>query len=175
MAKNFLLSNDQTIDRKIKEAMLSLRIEQAYSKDKILELYLNEIFLGLGSYGVASAALTYFDKSVHELTLAETAYLAALPKGPNNYNPFRYPERALERRNWVIDRMVENGYATAAEGEAAKKQPLGVTGARRNAVDVRRRLLSSRRSAAQLSTCTASRPSTRAGCRCAPRSIRRFR
>ena len=128
VAKNFLLSNDQTIARKIKEAMLSLRIEQAYSKDKILELYLNEIFLGLGSYGVASAALTYFDKSVHELTLAETAYLAALPKGPNNYNPFRYPERALDRRNWVIDRMVENGYATAAEGEEAKKQPLGVTG-----------------------------------------------
>ena len=126
VAKNFLLSSDQTIDRKIKEAMLSLRIEQAYSKDKILELYLNEIFLGLGSYGVASAALTYFDKSVHELTLAETAYLAALPKGPNNYNPFRYPDRAIERRNWVIDRMVENGYVTAAEGEEAKKQPLGV-------------------------------------------------
>jgi penicillin-binding protein 1A len=127
VAKNFLLTNDQTIDRKIKEAMLSLRIEQAYSKDKILELYLNEIFLGLGSYGVAAAALSYFDKSVHELTLAETAYLAALPKGPNNYNPFKYPDRALERRNWVIDRMVENGYATAAEGEEAKKQPLGVT------------------------------------------------
>ncbi len=127
VAKNFLLTNDQTIDRKIKEAMLSLRIEQAYSKDKILELYLNEIFLGLGSYGVAAAALSYFDKSVHELTLAETAYLAALPKGPNNYNPFKYPDRALERRNWVIDRMVENGYATAAEGDEAKKQPLGVT------------------------------------------------
>jgi penicillin-binding protein 1A len=127
VAKNFLLTNDQTIDRKIKEAMLSLRIEQAYSKDKILELYLNEIFLGLGSYGVAAAALTYFDKSVHELSLAQTAYLAALPKGPNNYNPFRFPDRALERRNWVVDRMVENGYATAAEGEAAKKEPLGVT------------------------------------------------
>src|SRR6185295_10052907 len=127
VAKNFLLTNDQTIDRKIKEAMLSLRIEQAYSKDKILELYLNEIFLGLGSYGVAAAALTYFDKSVHELSLAQTAYLAALPKGPNNYNPFRFPDRALERRNWVIDRMVENGYATTAEGEASKKEPLGVT------------------------------------------------
>ncbi len=127
VAKNFLLTNDQTIDRKLKEAMLSLRIEQAYSKDKILELYVNEIFLGLGSYGVAAAALSYFDKSVHELTLAETAYLAALPKGPNNYNPFRHPDRAVERRNWVIDRMVENGYVTAAEGEDAKKQPLGVT------------------------------------------------
>ena len=133
-------SSDQTIDRKIKEAMLSLRIEQAYSKDKILELYLNEIFFGLGAYGVASAALTYFDKSVHELTLAETAYLAALPKGPNNYNPFRYPDRAVERRNWVIDRMVENGYATTDEGEAAKKEPLGVNDARHRARDVRRRL-----------------------------------
>ncbi|MBN8996000.1 MAG: penicillin-binding protein 1A [Rhizobiales bacterium] len=126
VAKNFLLTNDQTMDRKIKEAILALRIEQAYNKDKILELYMNEIFLGLGAYGVAAASLQYFDKSVHELTLAEMAYLAALPKGPNNYNPFRYPDRAIERRNWVIDRMVENGYATAAEGEAAKKTPLGV-------------------------------------------------
>ncbi|MCR4281475.1 MAG: penicillin-binding protein 1A [Bauldia sp.] len=126
VAKNFLLSGEQSVDRKIKEAVLALRIEQAYSKDKILELYLNEIFLGLGSYGVAAASLAYFDKSVHELTLAEAAYLAALPKGPNNYNPFRYPDRAIERRNWVIDRMVENGYVTAAEGEATKKAPLGV-------------------------------------------------
>src|SRR5581483_11125409 len=126
VAKNFLLNGEQTIDRKIKEAVLALRIEQAYSKDKILELYLNEIFLGLGAYGVAAASLEYFDKSVHELTLAEAAYLAALPKGPNNYNPFRYPERALERRNWVIDRMVENGYATKEEAEKAKAEPLGV-------------------------------------------------
>jgi penicillin-binding protein 1A len=126
VAKNFLLTNERTIDRKIKEAILALRIEQANSKDKILELYLNEIFLGLGSYGVAAASLAYFDKSVHELTLSEAAYLAALPKGPNNYNPFRYADRAIERRNWVIDRMVENGYATPDEGEAAKAQPLGV-------------------------------------------------
>ncbi|MBB5754158.1 penicillin-binding protein 1A [Prosthecomicrobium pneumaticum] len=126
VAKNFLLTNERTIDRKIKEAILSLRIEQAYSKDKILELYLNEIFLGLGAYGVAAASLTYFDKSVHELTLQEAAYLAALPKGPNNYNPFRYPDRAIERRNWVIDRMVENGFATPDEGAAAKASPLGV-------------------------------------------------
>jgi len=126
VAKNFLLTNERSLDRKIKEAILSLRIEQANSKDKILELYLNEIFLGLGSYGVAAASLSYFDKSVHELTLSEAAYLAALPKGPNNYNPFRYADRAIERRNWVIDRMVENGYATADEGEAAKAQPLGV-------------------------------------------------
>ncbi|WSH66783.1 penicillin-binding protein 1A [Rhizobium ruizarguesonis] len=127
VAKNFLLSSDQTIDRKIKEAILSFRIEQAYNKDKILELYLNEIFFGLNSYGIAGAALTYFNKSVTELTVAEAAYLASLPKGPANYHPFRHPEAALERRNWVIDRMVENGYVSQSDGEEAKKQPLGVT------------------------------------------------
>jgi penicillin-binding protein 1A len=127
VAKNFLLSSDQTIDRKVKEAILSFRIEQAYSKDRILELYLNEIFFGLNSYGIAGAALTYFDKSVTELTIAETAYLAALPKGPSNYHPFRRTEAALERRNWVIDRMVENGYITQSDGADAKTQPLGVT------------------------------------------------
>ncbi|MCB1487508.1 MAG: transglycosylase domain-containing protein, partial [Bauldia sp.] len=126
VAKNFLLTNERSIDRKIKEAILAMRIDQAYPKDKILELYLNDIFLGLGSYGVAAAALTYFNKSLYELTLADAAYLAALPKGPNNYHPFRFTERAIERRNWVIDRMVENGYATAAEGDAAKAQGLGV-------------------------------------------------
>jgi len=126
VAKNFLLSGEQSMDRKVREAVLALRIEQAYSKDKIFELYLNEIFLGLGSYGIASAALTYFDKSVHELTLAEAAYLAALPKAPNNYHPFRHTQRAVERRNWVIDRMVENGYATAEEGESAKTNSLGI-------------------------------------------------
>ncbi|WP_377288431.1 penicillin-binding protein 1A [Rhizobium sp. SG2393] len=126
VAKNFLLTSDQTIDRKVKEAILSFRIEQAYSKDRILELYLNEIFFGLNSYGIAGAALTYFDKSVTELTIAETAYLAALPKGPANYHPFRRTAAAIERRNWVIDRMVENGYVTKEDGDDAKKQPLGV-------------------------------------------------
>jgi penicillin-binding protein 1A len=116
VAKNFLLSSDQTYERKIKEAILSFRIEQAYSKDRILELYLNEIFFGLNSYGIAGAALTYFNKSVNELTIAETAYLAALPKAPNNYHPFRHTERAIERRNWVIDRMVENGYVSSEDG-----------------------------------------------------------
>ena len=90
VAKNFLLTNERTLDRKIKEAILALRIEQAYSKDKIFELYLNEIYLGLGSYGVAAAALNYFDKPVNQLTIAEAAYLAALPKAPENYNPFRH-------------------------------------------------------------------------------------
>lgn len=127
VAKNFLLSSDQTMGRKVKEAILSFRIEQAYSKDRILELYLNEIFFGLNSYGIAGAALTYYNKSVNELTIAEAAYLAALPKGPSNYHPFRQTERALERRNWVIDRMAENGYITTDEAKTAKAEPLGVT------------------------------------------------
>ncbi|WP_375451036.1 penicillin-binding protein 1A [uncultured Devosia sp.] len=126
VAKNFLLSSDQTWDRKIQEAILAVRIESTFSKDKILELYLNEIFLGLNSYGVAAAALNYFDKALYQLTLSEAAYIAALPKGPNNYHPFRRPEAAIERRNWVIDRMVENGYATLAEGQTAKAEPLNV-------------------------------------------------
>ncbi len=112
VAKNFLLTSEQTWDRKIQEAVLALRIESTFSKDKILELYLNEIFLGLNSYGVAAAALNYFDKALYELDIAEAAYLAALPKGPNNYHPFRRTQQAIERRNWVIDRMVENGYVT---------------------------------------------------------------
>jgi len=127
VAKNFLLTSDATLQRKIKEAILSLRIEKAYSKDRILELYLNEIYLGRGAYGIAAAALTYFNKSVNELTLEEIAYLAALPKGPGNYDPFKHTQRALTRRNWVIDRMVENHYVSAEDGEAAKKKPLGVT------------------------------------------------
>ncbi len=126
VAKNFLLTADQTMSRKVKEAILSFRIEQTYSKDKILELYLNEIFFGLNSYGIASAALTYFNKSVTELTIAETAYLAGLPKGPNNYHPFRRTEAALVRRNYVIDRMAEDGYITRQEADDAKQQDLGV-------------------------------------------------
>jgi len=126
VAKNFLLTKDQTYERKIKEAILSFRIEQAYSKDRILELYLNEIFFGLGAYGVAGAALTYFDKSVNELTVAEAAYLAALPKGPSNYHPFRHTQAAIDRRNWVIEQMIENGYVSREEGDKAKAEPLGV-------------------------------------------------
>ena len=126
VAKNFLLTNELSMTRKIKEALLALRIERAYSKDKILELYLNQIYLGLGAYGVAAASLLYFDKSVHELTVAEAAYLAALPKGPNNYNPFRRRDEAIARRNYVIDRMVEDGFVQAAVGDKAKKEPLNV-------------------------------------------------
>lgn len=126
VAKNFLLSSEQTWDRKIKEAVLAMRIESAFSKDKILELYLNEIFLGLNSYGIAAASLNYFDKALYELTLSEVAYLAALPKGPNNYHPFRRPKAAIERRNWVIDRMVDNLYVTNEEATAAKQEGLKV-------------------------------------------------
>src|SRR6202008_2449716 len=128
VAKNFLLTNEVSFERKIKEALLALRIERTYSKDKILELYLNEIYLGFGADGVAAASLLYFDKSVHELSISEAAYLAALPKGPNNYDPFRQRERATERRNYVIDRMVEDQYITPQEGEKAKEEPLNVTG-----------------------------------------------
>ncbi|WP_375569547.1 penicillin-binding protein 1A [Ahrensia marina] len=126
VAKNFLLTSDVAIERKIREAILALRIERTFSKDEILELYLNEIYLGLGAYGIAAASLVYFDKSVHELTLAEAAYLAALPKAPNNYHPFRQTERALERRDWVLDRMYENGYITDEQRTAAQAEPLNV-------------------------------------------------
>src|SRR5471032_2661558 len=127
VAKNFLLTNEVSFTRKIKEALLAMRLERAYSKDKILELYLNEIYLGLGAYGIAAASLVYFDKSVNELTTPEVAYLASLPKAPNNYHPFRFRERAIERRNWVIDRMAEAGFIKAADADKAKKTPLGVT------------------------------------------------
>ena len=127
VAKNFLLTNELSFSRKIKEALLSMKIERAFSKEKILELYLNEIYLGMGAYGVAAASLLYFDKSVHELSIAEVAYLAALPKAPNNYHPFRQRERALERRNYVIERMMEDHYITAQEAEKARKEPLKIT------------------------------------------------
>ena len=131
VAKNFLVGSEQSMERKIREALIALRIEATYSKDKILELYLNEIYLGApapgqGSYGVAAAALNYFGKSVHELNLQEAAYIAALPKAPTDLHPYRNRERAIERRNYVLDRMVENGYATREAAEAAKKAPLGV-------------------------------------------------
>lgn len=124
VAKNFLLTNEVSYERKIKEAILSFRIEQALPKDKILELYLNEIFLGARAYGIAAAALEYFSKPLDELNLEEAAFLAALPKAPNNYNPERHYDAALERRNWVIDQMFDNGYVTADEATAAKQTPI---------------------------------------------------
>ncbi|SMF67274.1 penicillin-binding protein 1A [Tistlia consotensis] len=126
VAKNFLLTNQVSLERKVKEAILAFRIEQTYSKNRILELYLNEIYLGFGSYGVASAALNYFDKSLSELTLAEAAFLGALPKAPNNYNPMAHYEAALDRRNWVIGRMLEDGRITKAQADEARKEPLVV-------------------------------------------------
>ncbi len=126
VAKNFLLTNEQTFDRKIKEMLVALRIETAFTKDRILELYLNEIYLGLSNYGVAAAALNYFGKGVNELTLPEVAYLAALPKAPSDLHPFRNRDRAVERRNYVIDRMVADGYVEREAAEKAKAEPLGV-------------------------------------------------
>lgn len=126
VAKNFLLTSDRTLERKLKEAILAIRIERAYPKDKILELYLNEIYLGLGSYGVAAAALNYFNKELKDLSIEEAAYLAALPKAPNNYHPFRRTKEATIRRDWIIDQMQENGLVTAEQGRAAKAKPLTV-------------------------------------------------
>ena len=128
VAKNMLLSSEISIERKVKEILLATRIEAALPKDRILELYLNEIYLGSGAYGVAAAALTYFDKSLDELTLGEAAFLAGLPKAPNRYNPARFPQAAKARRDWVLDRMVEDGAATPdaavqARGRAARAAP----------------------------------------------------
>lgn len=126
VAKNFLLTNEVSIKRKIREAILALRIERAMDKNRILELYLNEIYLGYRSYGVAAAALNYFDKSLDELTVAEIAYLAALPKAPNNYHPIRRREAAVARRNWVVGRMLEEGFITGEEAATARAAPLDV-------------------------------------------------
>ena len=124
VARNFLLTNDYSYERKIKEAILAFRIEKAFSKDRILELYLNEIYLGSRSYGVGAATLTYFDKALADLTVAEAAYLAALPKGPANYHPIYDREAAVGRRNWVLGRMRENGFIDPARHKAAVAEPL---------------------------------------------------
>jgi len=184
VAKNFLLTNEVSFGRKIKEALLAMRIERAYSKDKILELYLNEIYLGLGSYGIAAAAQVYFDKSVNELSVAEAAYLAAMPKAPGTLHPVKNHDRAVERRNYVIDRLQENGWITQDEAEKARKAPL-VVASRSNAThtfagESMRRILSPanilpRKCGGTFSSGTARRSSTRAASRSAPRSIRSCR
>ena len=115
VAKNFLLSNEVSMNRKIKEAILAFRIERAYSKERIIELYLNQIYLGQGTYGVAAASLEYFDKSVKDLDYTETALLAALPKAPSKYDPFRYPDIAKFRRNLVLQNLEDNNYITKSE------------------------------------------------------------
>ena len=126
VAKNFLLSSEVSWHRKIKEAILAFRMERAFSKDRILELYLNEIYLGFGSYGVAAASLNYFNKSLGELSIAELAFLAALPKAPNNYNPIKKPRAAKSRRDWVIRRMMEDEVITPQEAAQAKAMPLEI-------------------------------------------------
>ena len=110
--------------RKIREAILAIRIDATYPKDKVLELYLNEIYLGEHSYGVGAAALNYFGKSLDDLDIAEVAFLAALPKGPANYDPRFNHAAAVDRRNWVIGQMAENNYITDAQASAAKAEPL---------------------------------------------------
>ncbi len=124
VAKNFFFSNEVDYERKLKEVILAHRMSKSLGKDHILELYLNQIYLGGGTYGVASAALHYFNKSLEELTIPEIAYLAALPKAPNNYHPVRNQERALARRNWVIGRMEIEGYITETQAELARLAPL---------------------------------------------------
>ena len=126
VVKNFLLTNEKSLSRKIKEAILAFRITQAFSKNRILELYMNEIYLGQGSYGVAAASLNYFNKSMDELSVEEAAFLAALPKAPSDYDPrYRY-EKAKSRRDWVISRMLEDGYISDKEAIEAIAKPITV-------------------------------------------------
>ncbi len=122
--KNFLLSGDRSAERKVKEIILAARLESVLSKNQILELYLNEIFLGQNSYGVTAAAETYFSKSLEDLTVAEVAYLAALPKAPSDYHPVRQTARAKERRNFVLREMAENGYISKEAQKFAQDQAL---------------------------------------------------
>ncbi len=126
VAKNFLLTNEVSLTRKIKEAILAFRIERAITKERILDLYLNEIYLGFGSYGVAAAALNYFNKPLDELTVAEAAFIAGLPKAPNNYHPLRHPGAARARRDYVIGRMFDDGHLTPDEAEDAWRAPLAI-------------------------------------------------
>ncbi len=124
VAKNFLLTNEVSLKRKIKEAILAFRIEKAYSKERILELYLNQIYLGEGTYGVAAASLEYFDKSVKELNYSESALLAALPKAPSRYNPFKHSEIAKIRRNLVLNNLNDNGFIDKNKFLSLKKKPI---------------------------------------------------
>lgn len=126
VSKNFLLTNEVSLKRKIKEAILAFRIEKAYTKEKILELYLNQIYLGSGTYGVAAASLEYFDKSVKELNYSEAALLAALPKAPNKYNPFKSYEEAKLRRNLVLQNLNENNFISNSELEKYKLEEINL-------------------------------------------------
>jgi penicillin-binding protein 1A len=124
VVKNFLLTNERSLERKVKEAILAFRISQAFSKERVLELYLNEIYLGMSSYGVAAAALNYFDKSIDDLSVEEAALLAGMPKAPSSYDPNRDYDRALKRRNYVLERMYEDDYITKEEYEEAIAKPI---------------------------------------------------
>lgn len=124
VAKNFLLTNEVSVKRKIKEAILAFRIERAYSKERIMELYLNQIYLGEGTYGVAAASLEYFDKSVRDLDYDEAALLAALPRAPSKYNPYKSKKRATVRRNFVLKNLYENSYINKAKYEDLKKKEI---------------------------------------------------
>ncbi len=134
VAKNFLLTNEVSIDRKIREAILAIRIERTLTKERILELYLNEIFLGQRSYGVAAAAMNYFDRALSDLDLAEAAFLAGLPKAPNSYHPKRNPSAAAARRNYVLRRMLEDGYIGSEQLWAANGEPIELRGRDRGEV-----------------------------------------
>lgn len=127
LAKNAFLSQEQTLKRKIQEAMLALEIEHKYSKKEILEMYMNQIYFGQGAYGIQTAAKTYFNKDVNELTLTQCAMLAGLPKSSNYYSPFNNLNEAKKRKNVVLDQMVKYGYVSAAEAEDAKNQDLGLS------------------------------------------------
>ncbi len=124
VAKNFLLTNEVSINRKIKEAILAFRIERALSKERILELYLNQIYLGSGAYGIAAASLEYFDKSIRDINYSEAALLAALPKAPSRYNPYRDIEVAKFRRNLVLKNLLDNNYITSEWYEKLKKREI---------------------------------------------------
>lgn len=126
VVKNFLLSNERSISRKIKEAILAYRINKVYSKDRILELYLNQIYLGNGAYGVTSAALSYFNKDLKNVTLEEAALLAALPKAPSLLDPTKNPDRAKARRDWVLERMEEEGFISSDQEKAALNKPISL-------------------------------------------------
>ena len=124
VAKNFLLTNEVSMKRKVKEAILAFRIERAYSKERILELYLNQIYLGQGTYGIAAASLEYFDKSIKELNYSDSALLAALPKAPSKYNPYKYPKVAKFRRNLVLENLEENNFISSKEYKRLKNSEL---------------------------------------------------
>ena len=126
VAKNYYLSPERTLKRKLTEIFLARKIEQNLSKEEILALYVNKIFLGKNAYGIAAAAKIYYNKSLDELSLAQMAMLAGLPKAPSKYNPVANPERALERRNWILGRMLQLGYISQSQYQAAVAEPINL-------------------------------------------------